>query len=390
MGMAVLTEAAAHGKQCLIGAPTYDQVRITWDEMRKAAGNVFNFRESRMEALAPNKGRVIFRSLDDPNNARGHTADIVALDEAAFCPAEAYHEVLRPMLLDTNGELWAYTTPNGFNWFHEQWDLAQSRDDSRAWQIPTVGARHESGRLVRVPHPLENPEIPWSEMESLAATMNPLRFRQEILAEFVAQEGQVFADFSRSRHVSDAVKFEHNLPTWVGIDFGYRTFAYVAVQSSKAQDVRIFDDAEWKNLTTQQALTRLGAMPWAQHVEMVACDPAGDGTNIQTGMSDLDLVRRAFPRAKVTFSTQVEHRKPEWRASRIRDLLWSAAGDTRLFVSPSCKASIRMFESSVYPKHTDGHAERPEPLKDGVNDHLRDALGYLVCNALYKARAAWV
>lgn len=181
------------GKTVLWGAPTYDQVTIGWNEMQRSAGGVFGFNRSRMEVtFGRSGGRIVFRSLDDPDNARSHTADLVIIDEAAFVNPDAYYQVLRPMLMDTNGELFAWSTPNGLNWFYGEWVSAEDREDSAYWQIPTVGADVVDGELIRIPNPLENPNIPWEEIENLFKTMPQRVFAQEILAKFLTGEGAVF------------------------------------------------------------------------------------------------------------------------------------------------------------------------------------------------------
>ena len=61
-----------------------------------------------------------------------------------------------------------------------------------AWQAPTKGYDLVDGKLVRAPHPLENPDITDAEIEQLLGTMLEVTFQQEILAEFTEHEGQVF------------------------------------------------------------------------------------------------------------------------------------------------------------------------------------------------------
>jgi hypothetical protein len=95
----------------------------------------------------------------------------------------------------------------------------------------------------------------------------------------------------------------------------------------------------------------------------------------------VDSVKKAWPKARVLYSTDPKHRSPEWRASQIRALLRNAAGETRMVIDPSCKRVIRMFENSIYPEHKDGKPMGQEPVKDGVVDHIRDALGYGLVNA---------
>jgi hypothetical protein len=97
------------------------------------------------------------------------------------------------MLIDTQGWLWAKGTPKGRRgfFFHEH-AAALGRADSAAWQIPTVGAVIEAGQLVRRPHPLENPFIPFAEIEAAFKTTPERIFRQEYLGEFIEGSGSVF------------------------------------------------------------------------------------------------------------------------------------------------------------------------------------------------------
>ena len=190
--MSIMVEAAAKGGTYVWGAPTFDQVRIGFDEMRKAAGAVADFNISRMTVTFPGGGRVIFRSLDNPDNARGFTADGVGIDEAADVKPNAWYEVLRPMLIDTNGWAWMIGTPKGLNWFWQESQNARERDDSAAWQIPSLGVEIAGNKLIRRPHPLENPFIPFDEIERVFESSTQLHFRQEILAQFVDDENSVF------------------------------------------------------------------------------------------------------------------------------------------------------------------------------------------------------
>lgn len=194
-GFVILTvEDLLDGQQVFWGAPTFDQVRVGWNEMKKATAGVFHFNQSQMRVDAPGGGYAVFRSLDDPDNARGHTASRVRLDESADINPVAWYEVLRPMLIDTQGTLDAGGTPKGKNWFWDEWWRAHLGDaaDSAAWQAPTLGARIEQGQLIRAPHPMENPDIPWAEIENIFATIPERVFRQEILAEFLESAGGVF------------------------------------------------------------------------------------------------------------------------------------------------------------------------------------------------------
>jgi hypothetical protein len=221
LGMMVVVEAAARDGAFIVwGAPTFDQVRIGWAEARLAAPDA-EFKLSTMTATYPSGGSVVYRSLDDPDNARGHTADGVVIDEAGDVAERAWYEVLRPMLIDTNGWAWAIGTPKGRNWFWREYVAAGDREDSMRWQIPTLGCRIVGGGLVREPHPYENPDIPWSEIQQIFSTSPVDTFRQEIMAEFLEGSGVVFRNIVACLHNERTVVGHHLAHRVVmGVDWG--------------------------------------------------------------------------------------------------------------------------------------------------------------------------
>jgi len=228
--MSLAVDTAINGKFFLWGAPTFDQVRIGWNEARRAAGNVFTFRQSTMTAtLEETGGMIVFRSMDDPDNARGHTADRVGLDEIADINPIAYYEVLRPMLIDTGGDFFGKGTPKGRNWFFREHNRAKSLDDSMSWQVPTKGCRVVDGELIREPHPLENPDIEWSEIVNLFETLPISTFNQEILAQFIENEGAVFRNIGAC--LGAPMQSDHAGHTIVaGLDWGkHKDFTAISI-----------------------------------------------------------------------------------------------------------------------------------------------------------------
>ena len=190
-------------------APIYKQVRIAWDEIEKCAQGQWKMHRAEMWMEVPwNGSRVWFFSLDNPDNARGYTADRVVIDEAADVNPDAWHKVLRPMLLSTHGVLWASGTPKGHNWFWREFRNAEERlrldpnADCATWRVPSLGARIENGQLIREPHPYENPELvagftaeqSFEELKRIFSdgSTPEMAFRQEYLAEFIADNAGVF------------------------------------------------------------------------------------------------------------------------------------------------------------------------------------------------------
>lgn len=204
LAMSIAVERAARGQRIVWGAPTYEQSTIGLEETRKAARDVAKFNLSRREAVFPTGGRILYRSLDDPDNVRGHTADGIVIDEVQKVKPAAYYEVLRPMLMDTGGWLWAIGTSNGLDWFWQERERAKTLEDSRAWSAPTLGAQIITERdgkgnptsryLLRQEHPLENPFVPFSEIDLLFNTTAEHVFRREILSDDEAAPGGLVYD----------------------------------------------------------------------------------------------------------------------------------------------------------------------------------------------------
>ena len=199
LAMRAALRGAAAGMPMLWGAPTYRQCRIGWEELYRAAGGIADFGKSEMEVtVPPGNGRIAFVSLDDPDNARGKTAYGAVIDEAGFCSERAWYEVVRPMLSDCDGWALIMGTPRGHNWFWREWQAGLTDPEGMSWQAPTLGVRITEQGLVREPHPMENPDFPFSEALQLYRTQPARVFEQEFLAQFVDDAGGVF------RRVMDA------------------------------------------------------------------------------------------------------------------------------------------------------------------------------------------
>jgi predicted phage terminase large subunit-like protein len=134
-------------------------------------------------------GILDFWSLDGGDRGgagRGRKYKRVVIDEGALVPdlARIWSEAIRPTLVDLRGDAWFLSTPRGVqNDFHDFWqrgnpDNPKREKAWRSWQMPTHA----------------NPLLPREELANLKAEYSgrPLAYRQEILAEFVSDMGEVF------------------------------------------------------------------------------------------------------------------------------------------------------------------------------------------------------
>jgi len=278
--VSVAVEAAVKGAAVLWGAPTFDQVRIGWNETRHAAGDVAQFHQSTMTATFPTGGTITFRSLDDPDNARGHTADGVIIDEAGDVVERAWYEVMRPMLIDTNGWAWLIGTPKGRNWFWREYGAAHTRADAMHWQIPTVGCSIDNGMLIRKPHPLENPDVPWSEIEQIYATTPEDTFRQEIMAEFLENAGAVFRNIRANLYAGGDVPGQHaGHRVVMGVDWGKQNdLTALSVVCADCKIELALDRFNQIDYSFQRARLKALADKW--HVNYISAESNSMGTPI--------------------------------------------------------------------------------------------------------------
>ena len=207
----------------------------------------------------------------------------------------------------------------------------------------------------------------------------------------VALGEAAFACFKRGLHTK-RLTYESNLPVYLGIDYGISTFAWIAFQVLPAsREVHIIGADQYHDLVTWRALEETrsaellnGDGPCISTVKSngkdpkflvttIGCDPGAQARDEHTGRTSIDLTKKMFPGVQVKYSNVPQHKNPSWRAEQIRALLDPADGRTRLFVDDRLADAISMFELSVN--------RNDEPWKDGVWEHLRDALGFGLVNA---------
>jgi len=161
-------------------APTYKMAHVGWRLALDIARQIPATRVEKQDRRItfPSGGVFEVRSADRPDTLRGEGLHFLVMDEAAFTRPEAW-DALRPSLADTGGRALLISTPNGHNWFYEEYQKAvQGIPGYSAWRFPTA----------------TNPFIPPVEIEHARLQLPDRVFRQEYLAEFLA-EGIVFEGY---------------------------------------------------------------------------------------------------------------------------------------------------------------------------------------------------
>lgn len=248
--MACVEYALSHpNKRVLWASPVYSQAEIGMREALKAVAGAAAPNLSKMSLTFPTGSQIIFRSTEREDSIRGETVDFAVLDEVADIPEGAWTEVIRPMLMDTRGRALFIGTPKGRNWI---WKLANKSiggaEDWQFFQAPSLGCEIVDGALVRVPHPLENPNIRWDELLALWDDMGERVFRQEILAEFLDSERGVFRNVPQIANLAPRTPYQGRFSC--GVDLAqqtdYTVLSVIDADSRSQVDVDRFNRVDWE------------------------------------------------------------------------------------------------------------------------------------------------
>ncbi len=238
LGKAALLDVARRGGVGWWIAPTYGVADAVWRDLKGTLEGIWTDKSEqarRVELLGG--GTIQVRSGHDPDALRGAGLDLAVLDEAAFMPEEVWTGAVRPALSDRRGRALFLSTPNGMNWFHRlvQRGLDPLIPDWQSFHHPTSSS------------PLIHPD----EVAAARLEMPDRWFRQEYLAEFIADAGQVFRHIDVVCTARPASKRRAGVRYVAGIDWG------------RVDDFTAFAvfDADRRQLV---ALDRFRQVSWAQ------------------------------------------------------------------------------------------------------------------------------
>jgi phage terminase large subunit len=157
-----------------------------------------------------NGASVAFRSLEDPERARGpHGVGWGWFDEAAQSPERAY-DVFRPTLLKAGGIVIITTTPLGFDWTYDRIEKLAMRGDPGYWAIKYWTEENPAFR--------SNP-VSMREIEHDRKTMTPEFFAQEYQAERRSATGLIY-DYKllETQTLNTDEEVRRVIPEWPNID----------------------------------------------------------------------------------------------------------------------------------------------------------------------------
>jgi hypothetical protein len=205
----------------------YNQAKnVVFKRFEEVAHSSWDLRSGdSLQIRLPNGSVIYIISGEQPNSIRGYNLHFAFLDEAAFLLPELFTQVVKPALLTTQGGVFICSTPKGMNWFFHLWESVKDNPDWALFHLPSS----------------VNEFITAADIEEQRQLLSEAEFREEILAEFVNQNGAVFRNITKvatiyqpdipDNHIDPRTKRVHSFV--MGIDWGqsndYSVFTVMCV-----------------------------------------------------------------------------------------------------------------------------------------------------------------
>jgi len=222
-------------------APIFSQTRKCWRTIMSYLPKeiIQKINRSEMYIELVNGSSIWFKSADNPDGLRGEGLDGVWIDEGAMIKLESWEYALVPALMDKKGNVIITTTPKGYNWVMELFNLGQDDNETEyeSWNYGSV----------------DNPYIDPNEIEKLKQKMREKVIKQEIYGEFIEDVGAIFEGIN-SCIGGDFEEPMENHQYYVGVDLAKHVDYTVIVVMNKARHVVAFQRLNKTDWTYQKKI----------------------------------------------------------------------------------------------------------------------------------------
>ena len=335
-------------------APSYRQAKsICWNELKDKLIKhkwVKSINNSDLTIVLRNNSKISLRGADNENSLRGIGLDFLVMDEFADIHKQAWYEVLRPTLSDTQGHALFCGSPRGFgNWSYELYKLGETNKDWQSFKYTT----------------LEGEQVSKDEIEQAKEDLDLRTFQQEYEATFVNYSGMIYYNFNREKNILDKFSNYHNT-LHIGLDFNVEPMCAV-VSVIENDSIIIIDEIQIYSSNTNEMVDEIKTR-YNKKIIIYPDPSAKQRKTSAGGMTDLAILKNAG------FEVRCRNKAPlvRDRINAVNSKLKNVKGQNSLFILKSCKNAIKSIERQIYKEGT--HI----PDKDSGYDHMNDALGYLV------------
>jgi len=266
----VAVDGAGKGKRVLYATPKQEQAGAFWDKATTwlaepiAAGHIYK-NESRHVLEFPGGGRIRAKTAWDEDGLRGDYADLLILDEYALMSPGAWDLVGAPMLLDNDGDAWFISTPRRKNhFFHAH---CRGIADGKRW-----ASWHFTSH--------DNPHLSVAALAEITSDLTEDGYRQEILAQFLENEGAVFRNIAACINAPESAPEEHEGHYIVaGVDLAKQAdFTAISIGCVTCRQELALDRFNQIDYIFQMG--RIKALMHKWHVQYALVDSSGVGSPI--------------------------------------------------------------------------------------------------------------
>ena len=300
-------------------------------------------------------------SAKDENNLESDALDWFILAEPAMHKLSTW-ELLRSRVMDRKGiGIFPGTPPNEAHWLKKLFDRGQDPGDVdfASWQISAE-------------------DTPYPGREEIAAfrrDVSDMRYRRDVLAQFIGTQDVIFPTFQYADHVTD-VCYRADLPLYRTFDFGFTNpWVCLWVQVDQSQDrVYVVDEYYQRgradSVNIAAVLAHEKKMGYGD-VEKSFCDPAGAAARAELRLAGVETII-AGGNSK-TRGIELLRKALQVREDGRPGVLWSH------------RCTNGISEMGLY--HNKPGTD--DPAKE--DDHVPDALRYLYLNLFGKSEPRiWV
>jgi len=335
-------------------APSYRMAKqILWQSLKKKLIEinwVKRINESDLSIRLVNDSEIALKGADNYDSLRGVGLDFVIFDECADIEPEAWFEVIRPTLSDTNGHALFLGTPKGLNWFKDLWDRSTTDTRWSSFQYTTL----EGGR------------VPREEIEMAKQDLDARTFRQEYEATFETFSGRIAYAFLRQIHIQKSDILDTRV-IHVGMDFNVDPMCAVVLIQQK-DTLYAIDEIHLRNSNTNDVAVELQTrFPRSK----IICYPDPSGASRRTSAGSQTTDHTILRNAGFEVRAPRAHNPIRDRINALNSRLMNNQGVAKLFFDPKLKYCIESLEKYCYKDNSS------IPDK-GQYDHMFDALTYCV------------
>jgi hypothetical protein len=235
-------------------SPTYKQVMKIFKSCinRLNKTNIMkSYNKSDKVIELVNGSSVQFFSADNYDAIRGNTfSGCLLIDEAAFIKDEAWEQAIKATTLVKCKKVCFFSTPRGKNWFYNV--------------FMNTGNRYRSFRFSSY----DSPFIDKEELEEYKKSLPNMVYRQEILAEFIEDNSDVF------RNVNELCILNENITNrekyFIGIDLGNKQdWTVISIFNRNKEQVALwrFKKNDWNEIVDEIIIKLRGLKDWVAYVE---------------------------------------------------------------------------------------------------------------------------